>query len=52
MTQQERTELIREIKELIKLDYEIKVNSRGSLFDDETLKLMKSVLQKCLSLSN
>jgi len=52
MTQQERTELIREIKDLIKLDYESKVNSRGSLFDDETLKLMKSVLQKCLSLSN
>jgi hypothetical protein len=52
MTQQQKIELIREIKELIKLDYESKVNSRGWIFDDETLKLMKSVLQRCLSLSN
>ena len=51
MTQQERTELIKEIKELLKMDYECKVSSRGSMFDDETIKLLKSVLQKCLSLS-
>jgi hypothetical protein len=51
MTQEERTQLIREIKELLQMDYESKVNSRGSMFDDDTLKLLKSVLQKCLSLS-
>jgi hypothetical protein len=51
MTQQERTELIREIKELLKMDYESKINLRCSMFDDDTLKLVKSVLQKCLSLS-
>ena len=50
MTEQERTELIREIKELLKMDYECKVNSIGSMFDDKTIKLLKLVLQKCLSL--
>lgn len=46
MTQQERTELIREIKELLQLHYECKKTSVLSVFDEETIKVMKSVLQK------
>lgn len=52
MTQQERTKLIKEIKELLKMDYKCKVKTKDSMFDDETIKLLKAVLQKCLLLSN
>lgn len=51
MTQQERTELITEIKELLRLDYEHKKTMFLSMFDEETIKLMKSVLKKYLKRS-
>jgi hypothetical protein len=51
MTQEERTQLIREIKELLQLDYQSRIASRGSMFDDETIKIMKAVLQKLFAMS-
>ena len=45
MSHQERIELIREIKELLILDYESRINSYGSLLDEETIKIMKSTLK-------
>lgn len=51
MTQQERTDLIREIKELLKLDYESKIALNGPMFDEETIKVIKSVLQKLFAMS-
>ena len=48
MTQQKRTELIREIKELLQLDYESKKTSLHATFDEETIHLLKSVLKTCL----
>ena len=51
MTQQERTELIREIKELLQMQEESRNTAQGRMFDDETIKAMKAVLQKCLALS-
>jgi len=51
MTQEERTQLIREIKELLQLDYESRTTSHGSMFDDETIKVMQAVLQKLFMMS-
>jgi len=47
MTQQERTELIREMKELLQLQQD----NNNMLFDKETIELIKVVLQKCLTMS-
>ena len=51
MTQEDRTQLIREIKELIKLDFESRTTSYGRILDDETLNKMRLVLKKMLDLS-
>jgi hypothetical protein len=51
MTHQERIELIREIKELLQMQEESRNSAQGKMFDEDTIKLMKSVLQKCLGLS-
>jgi tRNA C32,U32 (ribose-2'-O)-methylase TrmJ len=51
MTQQERTELIREIKELLQLHERSLKRGKGIIFGEETLSLMTSTLQKCLMLS-
>lgn len=51
MSQEERTQLIREIKELLQLDYESRTTSHGVMFDDDTIKLMKAVLQKLFAMS-
>ena len=50
MKQEERTQLIREIKELLQLDYESRT-THGAMFDDETIKVMKAVLQKLFAKS-
>ena len=51
MTQEERTQLIREIKELLQLDCKSRTTSHGAMFDDETIKVMKAVLQKLFVMS-
>lgn len=51
MSQEERTQLIREIKELLQLDYDSRTSSYGAMFDDETIKIMKTVLLKLFTMS-
>ena len=47
MTQEERTQLIREIKELLILNK----NDKGGTFDSETKKLLLTLLNKMLVMS-
>jgi hypothetical protein len=47
MSQEERTQLIIEIKELFYLEYE----SNTEILDDETKKLMKQVLKNLFAMS-
>ena len=49
MTHQERIELIREIKELLQMQEESRDSAQGNMFDEDMIKLMKSVLLKCLT---
>jgi len=51
MSQEERTQLIREIKELLQMQEVSRTIQPALMFNDETIKLMKDVLQKCLKLS-
>jgi hypothetical protein len=45
MKQEERTQLIREIGNLLQM------HQNQNLFDDETISLLKNLLKKCLKLS-
>lgn len=48
MSSKERIELIREIKELLQMDYVSRLASRGCMFDDDTITVMKQKLVKLL----
>lgn len=51
MTHQERIELIREIKEIIKMQHDSEMISHKKIFDDEFIKTLKFTLENCIRLS-
>ena len=51
MTQEERTALIKEIKELLLFDYDSRISSYGKIFEDDNIKLMKRTLIGLITMS-
>lgn len=51
MTQEERTKLITEIRKLLQMQEDTRNAASGKMFDEETIKYMKAVLLKLLTMS-
>lgn len=52
MSQEERTQLIREIRKLLELYFNSKITLGVEIYDNDFLKMLNNNLQYLLSLSN